>query len=112
MGRGGGGTGVPDLEADDRVCVGVDDALGHEAGADGRRHLVGLEGAFAVAHDQRRLADALGAEDDNLGLERRHCCPFVVGVWGKGGGAESDGALVPGRLRPSRLLAAGAWRPC
>lgn len=82
---GGGGerTGVPDLEADNRVGVGVDDALGHEARADGRRDLVGLEGAFAVAHDQRRLADALGAEDDDLGLKRRHCCPFVVGVWGK-----------------------------
>lgn len=82
-GRGGARTGVPDLEADDCVRVGVDDALGHEASADGGCDLVGLEGAFAVAHDQRRLADALGAEDDDLGLERRHCCPFVVGVWGK-----------------------------
>lgn len=65
-------TGIPDLQADDSVRVGVDDALGHEAGADGGRDLGRVEGALAVPHDEGGLAHALGAEDDDLGLEGRH----------------------------------------
>jgi len=65
-------TGIPDLQADDSVRVGVDDALGHEAGADGGRDLGGVEGALAVSHDEGSLAHALGAEDDDLGLQGRH----------------------------------------
>lgn len=66
-------TGVPYLQAHDGVGIGVDDALGHERGADGGCDLRGVEGAFAETRDQRGLADALRAEDHDLGLERgRH----------------------------------------
>lgn len=65
-------TGIPDLQAHDSVGITVDDALRHEARADGARRLGGVEGALAVPRDERRLADALGAQDDDLGLERGH----------------------------------------
>lgn len=101
-------TGIPNLQADDRVGVRVDDTLGHEAGADGRRDLSRGEGALDIPRHQRRLADALGAEDDDFCLERRHAllaCLFVSSLWrlsrspgrlvssvgGKGGGGGGKG---------------------
>lgn len=76
-------TGVPNLETNDGVRIGINDALGEEACADSGSNLSWVEGAFAVAHDQGRLADALCAEDDNLGLERGHFyIEFLQGKYG------------------------------
>jgi hypothetical protein len=36
-----------------------------------------VEGALAIAHDQGGLADVLGAEDDDFGLEGSHLLGFV-----------------------------------
>ena len=63
---------VPDLQPHDGVGIGVDDALGKEAGANSGGCFGWVEGTLAVTHDQRRLAHTLGAENNNLGLERRH----------------------------------------
>lgn len=38
-----------------------------------------VKGALAVAHDQRRLADVLGAEDDDFRLERGHRVGWLSG---------------------------------
>lgn len=64
-------TRVPDLEAHNSVGVIVDHALGQETGADGGRRLGWIERALAVPHHKGRLAHVLGAQDHNLGLERR-----------------------------------------
>jgi len=77
-------TRIPYLQPDDRVGVGVDDAFGQEARADRGRDLGRAERAFAVARHQGRLPDALGADHDDLGLERRH-----------GGPRESSGRVLP-----------------
>lgn len=69
-------TGVPYLQAHDGVGIAVDDALGHERGANGRGDLRRVEGALAVPHDQGRLPNALRPEDHNLGLE---CGRHIVG---------------------------------
>lgn len=84
---------IPYLQAHLRVCVTVDDALGHEGSADGTRDLRRVEGALAVAHDQARLADALRAEHNDLGLKRRGHCG-----WLRRGGAR------PGVARLGRTL--------
>ena len=65
-------TSIPDLETDDGVAIGVDHPLGHKTSTNGRGCLSRIELALAVAHDERRLPDALSAEDDDLGLEGRH----------------------------------------
>lgn len=78
-GRGEGRrTGIPDLQAYDSVGITVDDPLRHEARADGAGRLGGVESALAVPRDERRLADALGAQDDDLGLEGGHVVFCVV----------------------------------
>lgn len=94
---------VPDLEAHDRVSVGVEDPLGQEGGADrGGRVRLWPEGAVDVAVDERRLAHALGAEDDDLGFEGAHGV-----VW-----CMCDGQKVGGRPVASPLdvkLLLWAW---
>ena len=70
--REGRRTGIPDLQAHDSVGITVDDPFRHEARADGARRLGGVECALAVPRDERRLADALGTQDDDLGLEGGH----------------------------------------
>lgn len=82
-------TGIPYLEADDTVRVGVDDALGHEAGANGGCCLGWVESAFAITHHQGRFAHALGAEDDDFGLEGRH-------VWEERAGQYQAGLRLRG----------------
>lgn len=67
-----GNTCVPDLKTHDGIGVGVYHAFCEEASADGGGCLGWVECAFAVAHDERRLAHILSAEDHDLGLERRH----------------------------------------
>lgn len=71
-------TGIPDLQAHDSVGITVDDPLRHEARADGAGRVGGVESALAVPRDERRLADALGAQDDDLGLEGGHVVFCVV----------------------------------
>jgi hypothetical protein len=63
---------IPDLEAHNRIRIGVDDALREKAGADGGSNLSRVESAFTISHNQGCLPNALGAEDDDLGFERRH----------------------------------------
>lgn len=63
---------VPDLQSHHGICVGVDHALGQETCANSRRDLGWIESAFAVSHDERGFPHALSAENDDLGLERRH----------------------------------------
>lgn len=73
---------VPDLQAYLGVCVTVDDALGHEGGADGAGDLRRFEGALAIAHDEARLADALRTQHHDLGFERRGHFFSGLGVCG------------------------------
>jgi len=79
---------VPYLQADDGVGGRVEDAFGDEGRADGGRDVCGVEGVLDVALHEGGLSDAwevrkkrrntdirrrrrtLGAEDDDLGLER------------------------------------------
>lgn len=108
-------TSIPDLQADDRVRVRVDDALGQEAGADRRRGLGRVEGALAVAHDERRLTDALRAEDDDLGFERgRHYFGFFcLFLWFPFSGSRWYRLLFSGLAHAlgARLLALDRFRP-
>jgi hypothetical protein len=49
---------VPDLETDDGVGGGVEDALGDEGGADGGRDGRGVKGVLHIALDERGFADS------------------------------------------------------
>lgn len=65
-------TRVPYLEAYNRVRITVDDPLRHEARADRGGRLGWIESSFAVPRNEGGLADALGAENDDFGLQRGH----------------------------------------
>ena len=68
----GAHTGIPDLEADSRIGIAIDNLFGHETSTDSRGGLSRVELALAVAGDEGCFADPLGAENDDLGLEGRH----------------------------------------
>ena len=65
-------TSVPDLKPNSRVCVCIMNSLGKEAGANSTSGMVRLKDTLAITADEARLADALCAEDDNLGFEGGH----------------------------------------
>lgn len=60
------------MKANKGIGVGVNNAFCEKTGANGGGDLSRVESAFTVSHNQRRLPNALGAEYDDLGFERRH----------------------------------------